>query len=199
MENGFGVAGGLEDRAFPDQLAAQREAVGDVAIMGNGKSAAIEFGEQWLDVAQDGFAGCGIAGVANGGIAFEAVNDGVVGEIIADKAHASLRMEAGAVEGDDAGGFLTAVLQGVQAKRSDGGGLRMAEDAENAAFFPETIRERVKHHGRIAFQPLIQIYWAGAAFGTAFSGVGGAAPGASGAAGFKRSRKAGSVGRKARS
>ena len=43
-------------------------------------------------------------------------------------------MEAAAVEGDDAGGFLAAMLEGVQSKRGDGGGLGVAEDAEHAAF-----------------------------------------------------------------
>ena len=43
-------------------------------------------------------------------------------------------MEAAAVEGDDAGGFLAAMLQGVQSECGDGGGLGVAEDAEHAAF-----------------------------------------------------------------
>jgi hypothetical protein len=61
-------------------------------------------------------------------------------------------METGAVKGDDTGSFLTAVLQGVQAKRGDGGGLRMAENAENTTFFSQAIRERVILHEREAFQ-----------------------------------------------
>ncbi len=38
-------------------------------------------------------------------------------------------------KGDDAGGFLAAMLERVQAERGDGGGVGMAEDAEHAAFF----------------------------------------------------------------
>ena len=48
-------------------------------------------------------------------------------------------MEALAVEGDDAGGFLAAVLQGVQAERGDGGGVGMAENAEHAAFLAQPV------------------------------------------------------------
>ena len=44
-------------------------------------------------------------------------------------------MEALAVEGDDAGGFLAAMLERVQAERGDRGRVGMAEDAEDAAFF----------------------------------------------------------------
>ena len=54
-------------------------------------------------------------------------------------------MKTIAVEGDDAGGFLAAVLQGVQAERGDGGGLRMAEDAEHAALFAEPVGIRIEH------------------------------------------------------
>ena len=48
-------------------------------------------------------------------------------------------MEALAVVGDDAGGFLAAVLKRVQAERGDGGGVRMPEDAEDAAFFAQAV------------------------------------------------------------
>ena len=48
-------------------------------------------------------------------------------------------MEALAVEGDDAGGLLAAVLERVQAERGDGGGVGMAEDAEHAAFFAQAV------------------------------------------------------------
>ena len=43
-------------------------------------------------------------------------------------------MEAAAVERDDAGGFLAAMLERVQSECGDGGGLGVAEDAEHAAF-----------------------------------------------------------------
>ena len=48
-------------------------------------------------------------------------------------------MEVLAVEGDDAGGFLAAVLQRVQAERGDGGGVGHVPDAEHAAFLVELV------------------------------------------------------------
>ena len=49
-----------------------------------------------------------------------------------------------AVEGDDAGRLLAAMLQGVQAERRDGRGVRMAEDAEDAAFLAQRVAVEVK-------------------------------------------------------
>ena len=60
-------------------------------------------------------------------------------ERIADQAHAALGMEALAVERDDAGRFLAAMLQRVQAERRDRGGVRMAEDAEHAALLAQAV------------------------------------------------------------
>jgi hypothetical protein len=53
---------------------------------------------------------------------------------VADQADMALDCgTAAAVIGDDAGGFLAAMLEGVQAERGDSGGLGMAKDAEHAA------------------------------------------------------------------
>jgi hypothetical protein len=49
-------------------------------------------------------------------------------------------MEPQAVERHDAGGFLTAVLKGMQAQGRDGGGIRMAVNSKDAAFFAEMVR-----------------------------------------------------------
>ena len=57
-----------------DKLAAQRQAVGQVAVVADGEAAALELGEQRLDVAQDGLAGGGIAHMADGGGAGQAVD-----------------------------------------------------------------------------------------------------------------------------
>ena len=48
------------------------------------KAAGIEFGEQRLDVAQDRSAGGGVAGVADGGIAGQALDDFAAGEGVAN-------------------------------------------------------------------------------------------------------------------
>ena len=74
----------------------------------------------------------------------QAVDHLAAGEGVADQAEAALGMEALAVEGDDAGGFLAAVLERVQAERGDGGGVGMAEDAEHAAFLAQPVGIRIE-------------------------------------------------------
>ena len=53
-------------------------------------------------------------------------------------------MEALAVEGDDAGGFLATMLKGMQTERGDRGGVGMAEDAEYAALFAQPVSVKVE-------------------------------------------------------
>jgi hypothetical protein len=72
-------------------------------------------------------------------MAGEARHDAFGGEDVADVAEVAVRVELPTVVGDDAGGFLAAVLQGVQAKGGQRGGIGMAEDAENAALLVEFI------------------------------------------------------------
>ena len=59
--------------------------------------------------------------------------------MVADQAEPLFRMEALAVERDDAGCLLPAVLERVQAERGDRRGVGMAEDAEYAAFLAQPI------------------------------------------------------------
>ena len=134
MQDHFGVGGGLHHGAVAHQFAAQRQPVGEIAVMADRKAAGIELGEQRLHVAQDGGAGGGIADMADGGVAGQALDHLAAGEGVADQAEPAFAVKAAAVEGDDAGGFLAAMLQGVQSERGDGGGFGVAEDAEHAAF-----------------------------------------------------------------
>ena len=82
--------------------------------------------------------------MADGGGAGQAVDHLAPGEGVADQAEAALGMEALAVEGDDAGGFLAAMLERVQAERGDGGGVGMAEDAEHAALLAQAVGIRIE-------------------------------------------------------
>ena len=66
MQDDFGVGGRLVDRAVADEFAAQRQAIGEIAVVGDGEAAGIEFGEQRLHIAQDGLAGRRIADMADG-------------------------------------------------------------------------------------------------------------------------------------
>ena len=72
--------------------------------------------------------------MADRGGAGQALDHLAAGEGVADQAEPPLAVKPGAVEGDDAGGLLAAMLQGVQSERGDGGGFGVAEDAEHAAF-----------------------------------------------------------------
>ena len=59
--------------------------------------------------------------------------------MVADEAEATLGTEPPAVEGDDAGRFLTAMLERMQAERGNGRGLGMAENTDYAAFLAQAI------------------------------------------------------------
>ncbi|MEY9414719.1 hypothetical protein ABIF69_001161 [Bradyrhizobium japonicum] len=143
MQDHLGVGGRLHHRAVLHELAAQRQAVGEVAVVGDRKAAGIELGEQRLHVAKDGGAGGGVADMADGHVAGQAVDHLAAGEGVADEAEAAFRVKAAAVVGDDAGGLLAAMLEGVETERGDGGGVRVAIDAEDAAFLAERVALQV--------------------------------------------------------
>ena len=112
--------------------------------MGDREAAAFELGEERLDVAQDRPAGRRVADMADRRGALEALDGGAVREAVADEAELALGVEDAAVEGDDAGGFLAAMLQGVEAERDDRRGVRVAVDAEDAAFLAQGVAVEVE-------------------------------------------------------
>ena len=65
MQDHLGVGGRLHDGAVAHQLAAQRQPIGQVAVVADREAAGIEFGEQRLHVAQHRFAGGRIADMAD--------------------------------------------------------------------------------------------------------------------------------------
>ena len=75
-----------------------------------------ELGEQRLNIAQNCLAGRRIAHMAERHAALQALDGRFVGKVIADEAQPALGMEALAVEGDDAGRFLAAMLQRMEAE-----------------------------------------------------------------------------------
>ena len=125
------------------QLVAQREEVGQVAVVGDREAAGIEIGEHRLHVAQDGLAGGGVARMADGRHAGQPLDHLAPREGVAHEPEPALGMKAAAVEGDDAGGLLAAMLQGVQPERRDGGGVGMAEDAEHAALLAQPVTVQI--------------------------------------------------------
>jgi hypothetical protein len=107
--------------------------------MGEREAAGIEIDEEGLDVAENVVPAGGVAHMADGRVALQPVDDGAGCKVVADEAEAPLGMKPFPVEGDDACAFLAAMLEGVEAERRQGRGVRMIEDAENAAFFMEPI------------------------------------------------------------
>ena len=193
MQDHLGVGGGLHHGAAAHQFAAQGQPVGEVAVVADRKAAGIEFGEQRLHVAQDGRAGGGVADMADRGSAGQAFDHLAAGEGVADEAEPPFAVKPGAVEGDDAGGLLAAMLQGVQPERGDGGGFGMAENAEHAAFLAQRVavevwrpdgsgRGRVRLAGSsegLCLQSIAPLFWPGInaprVFRSAFSGCRGQA------------------------
>ena len=94
QQHDLGVRRRLADRAGADQLAPQRQAVGEIAVVGDREAARVELGEQRLDVAQDRRAGRRVAHVADRRRARQALDRRGAGEVVADQAEAALRMEA---------------------------------------------------------------------------------------------------------
>src|SRR5580698_1168342 len=121
VQDHLGIGGGLHHGAAAHQFAAQRQPVGEIAVMGDCKSAGIELGKQRLNVAQDGLAGGGITDMADGGIAGQPLDHLAPGKCIADEAQPSFGVEPAPV------------------KRGDGSGFGMAENAEHAAFLAERV------------------------------------------------------------
>ena len=93
VQDHFGVGGGLHHGAVAHQLAAERQPVGEIAVMADRKAAGIELGEQRLHVAQDGRAGGGIADMADREVAGQALDHLAAGKGVADQAQPPLASE----------------------------------------------------------------------------------------------------------
>jgi hypothetical protein len=71
--------------------------------------------------------------------AAQVIDNGLRVEMIAYKSESALRMKLLAIEGDDAGGFLPAMLKSVKAECCQCGRIGMVEHAEDTAFFVQSI------------------------------------------------------------
>jgi hypothetical protein len=152
MNDRLGIGRGLKDRTAALQPALQGPCIGDVAVMGDGETAARELGEERLHVPERGAAARGIPVVADRPLALEALHYRRIGEVVADQPEVALDAELLAVKADDARRLLTPMLERVQAESRQGGGVRMAENAENAALFMQRVlvigrRQPFRHEG----------------------------------------------------
>ena len=112
-----------------------------------------------LRVQQDRVAGGGIARVADGQFARQRAQH-FRREDIRHVAHALVAVDVAAVARGDAGAFLAAMLQRVEAQIGEVGGFGMAVDGEDAALFVEfvkQVRRTVVRHVRcqLTFQSVL--------------------------------------------
>ncbi len=139
MQNDLRIGGRLADGARGNKFLPQRQGVGQVAVVADGKAAGVEIDEQGLYVAQNDIAGGRVAVVPDGHPPAETRDDVGLAEVVANETKAPLLVEAAAVVGHDAAAFLSAVLQRVQPEGRDGRRVLMPEYAENAALLAEPV------------------------------------------------------------
>ena len=130
VQDDLAVHGGLENGAASFEFVAQAGGIGEVAVVGDGDLAAGAIHSEGLGVFELGGAGGGIAGVADGHVAHEIVQNFAV-KNLRNEAHAAMGAELAAVAGDDAGAFLAAVLKGIEAVISEFGGIGMTKNAKD--------------------------------------------------------------------
>jgi hypothetical protein len=121
------------------EVAAQLDAIGEIAIVADGESAGIKLGEQRLHVTDDRLAGRRIAHMPNRRRAGQAVNHLAASKGITDETKPAFGMKSLAIEGNDAGCLLAAMLKRVQAERCDGSSVRMTENAEDATLLAQAV------------------------------------------------------------
>ena len=138
LDDDFGVAGGLEECAFALEAGAHVAEVDQVAVVGDGDEALGGIDADGLGVQQRRVAGGRVAGVADGHFAGQA-GEHFVGEDVGDEAHALDVGEIGVVGGGDAGGLLSAMLEGVEREIGLAGGVGMAVDGDDSALFAEFV------------------------------------------------------------
>ena len=139
MDDHLGVAGRLEDRAAPVQLAPHPHRVRDVTVVRDRETARGEIGIERLHVAQAGAPRRRIADMADRGTPGQLAQRLFLAKYAGDVADAAMAVEILAVEAGDPGRLLAAMLERVQAERGHPGGVVRAEDAKNAAFLAELV------------------------------------------------------------
>ena len=138
LDDDLGVGGGLEVGAVALQARTHIAEVHKVAVVSDGDEALGGVDANGLGVEQRRVAGGGVARVADGQMARK-LQENVVGKDFGDQAHAFDVGQMQAVGGGDAGGFLAAMLQRVEAEIGFARGVGMAVDGDHAAFFVEFV------------------------------------------------------------
>ena len=148
------VRGAGEGVAVGDEAGPQGLGVGQVAVVAEGHLAEAPMDEKGVGGGGHVATGGGVAGVPDGGIARQGVQDGL-GEHIRHVALGLVEEQLPAIAGADAGGLLAPVLEGIEAQVGLAGGLDLMADPENPAFIPkrhaspdsqDTLRRPVPRH-----------------------------------------------------
>ena len=96
--------------------------------------AVMEAEDERLDVVRGARAGRCVTHVADGAIALQSFDFALIAEHLGEQAESAMTDEMTVIVGDDAGAFLTAMLQRVQAKVGQRGGRADMIYAEHTAF-----------------------------------------------------------------
>ena len=131
----LGVGIRVEDRALVLEVAAQAHAVGEVAVVAQRHVAVVEAEDERLDVVGGAGAGGGVVHMADGLVSGEPADLAFVAEHLGQQAKAAMADQMAIVVRHDAGALLAAMLQGVESEIGETGGVGVAPDAENSAFF----------------------------------------------------------------
>ena len=166
VDDDFGVHGRLEDASPLNELPLEGACIGEVAVVGNRDAALGNLGEDRLDVPKLRLGAAGrVPVVADRRIARQHADHLSRTERVA---HPSLRpvgKELVAVETDDPGRLLAAVLEGVQSQRGNGRRVFRPEHAKDPALFAEAVDQWsgvVKgsaDHGSLPPSPLPDSIW----------------------------------------
>src|SRR5438105_11507340 len=140
MDDDFGVAVRLENRAAMLELAAPVGGIGEIAVVTERDLSLIAIDHDGLRVEESFVARSGIARVADGGGAGKFVQN-IGRENFFDFAHGAVGVEFVAVAGDNASGFLATMLKSVEAEVDELCRFGVAEDSDNAAVVVKVVVE----------------------------------------------------------
>ena len=115
MHHNFSVAGGLEDRTLLLEFLADKMRVDQIPVMGKRDHALVAIHSNGLRIEQRGVAGGGVAGMADRDPSGKP-RQHLFGEDVSHQAHGFVRVEPSFVGRNNAGRFLSAMLQGMQSE-----------------------------------------------------------------------------------
>ena len=96
--------------------------------------AVMEAEDERLDVVRGARAGRCVTHVADGAIALQSFDFALIAEHLGEQAESAMTDEMTVIVRDNAGAFLTTMLQRVQAEVGESGGVRVTPNAKNTAF-----------------------------------------------------------------